>query len=273
MFKLLNINDFDTFCFDLDGTIFIGDQLLPGAKILLERLRASGKKTIFITNSPTQTRVDCQKRLQSLGIPATVEEVITAPYVAASYFAGLHETPFIYIVGESALEREISKLQLSTVTNPLDATHVIVGLDRHFTYEKLVEAMTAVRNGAKLVITNPDPSCPVPGGFIPDTYSIAKAIEVAAEVTISENVGKPSVHYARKIEEKLQHPKKRTLIVGDRIETDILLGINHGFPTCLILTGATTKQQADAYRMKADYTIDTLECIGRDLSFDKGIPY
>jgi HAD superfamily hydrolase (TIGR01450 family) len=259
---LLKIDNFDAFCFDLDGTIFLGNERLPGAKEVVEQIRTAGKKILFITNSPTQTREDCRVRLEKLSIEADKEEILTAPHVAASYFQERIENPSIYIVGEEALNREFEPFSLNVTTNPLHATHLLVGLDRRFTYDTLHEAMKAVRNGAQMIITNPDPVCPVPGGFIPDTYSLAKAIEVASGDTATDIIGKPSAYYAEKIEEKLNVPKNRVLIIGDRLDTDIMLGQKNDFPTCLVLTGATDRNQVEASHIQPDYIVETLLSFG-----------
>lgn len=249
---------FDAFCFDLDGTIFIGDHLLPGVKELIKQIRMQGKKILFITNSPTQTRDDCKEKLERLGIKLKIEEILTAPYVAAKYFHELALDINVYIVGELAIKNELEQYSLNVTTNPNHATHVLVGLDRMFTYEKLNDAIKAVHNGAKIVVTNPDPFYPVPEGYIADTLAIAKAIEVASGGSISEVIGKPSKYYADQIHEKLNIPKNRCLIIGDRLETDIMLGKQHGFPTCLVLTGVTDRALAEENNIKPDYIVDDL---------------
>ncbi|MDQ0232158.1 HAD-IIA family hydrolase [Metabacillus malikii] len=258
---MIHIDDFAAYCFDLDGTIYVGKQLLPGVKETIHQLRQQQKHVLFITNSPTQTRSECKQRLQELGILSDIEEILTAPYVAARYFLKCAPNATIYIVGERSVEAEFGHYQLRTTREPLHATHVLVGLDREFTYEKLNCAMNAVRNGAKLIVTNPDQACPVPGGFIADTLSIARAIEVAAEQTISDIIGKPSVHYGDLILEKLKIPKELCLIIGDRLETDILLGKTMQMATCLVLTGASSIKDIDQTGIRPDYVLDNLSLL------------
>ncbi|MFM1653542.1 HAD-IIA family hydrolase [Brevibacillus sp. B_LB10_24] len=258
---MVNIHDFDAFCFDLDGTIYVGDELLPGVKETFDRLRKNNKKILFITNSPTLTRRECQSRLRKLGIAANLEEVMTAAYVSAVYFMEEHPDALVYIVGEKAIEEEFSHFQLSTTKDPMKATHVLVGLDRSFTYQKLNFAMNAVRNGAKLILTNPDPACPVPGGFISDTMAIASAIEVASGQSIDQIVGKPSSFYAEKVLEKLQMKTDRCIIIGDRLETDIQLGKANHFRTCLVLTGASRKEDIEKVQIYPDYVVENMELL------------
>ncbi|MGG5252519.1 HAD-IIA family hydrolase [Neobacillus sp. SM06] len=256
---MVNIHDFDAFCFDLDGTIYVGDQLLPGVKETIDHLREANKKILFITNSPTLTRADCQKRLIRMGIAADLEEVLTATFLSALYFQENHPQASIFVVGEKALEEELSHIGLHATKDPMKATHVLVGMDRDFTYEKLNLAMNAVRNGASLVLTNPDPACPVPGGYISDTMAIARAIEAASGRPIDHVVGKPSPFYAKKVLERLQLPADRCLIIGDRLETDIMLGKADNFRTCLVLTGSSCKEDVGRVKIFPDYIVENLE--------------
>ncbi|WP_338751586.1 HAD-IIA family hydrolase [Bacillus sp. FJAT-52991] len=255
---MIHIDDFEAYCFDLDGTIYVGKQLLPGVKETINRLKTHHKKILFITNAPTHTREDCQQLLCSLGIATELEEVITASSLSAVYFLEHSPDAFIYIVGEQAIAQEFSHYPLNVTEDPLQATHVLVGLDRAFTYDKLNLAMSAVRNGAKLVVTNPDPACPVPGGYIADTLAIAKAIEVAAGQHIDQVIGKPSAYYINKVQEKLNIPKDKCLIIGDRLETDILMGKNNDIRTCLVLTGASSQTDIERTKIKPDYMIENL---------------
>jgi len=254
----VNIRDFDAFCFDLDGTVFLGNERLPGAKELIERLRSNHKKVLFITNSPTQTRLECRQKLLSLGIEANVEDVLTAPFVSALFFQKHFPDAHVYIVGEGAIEEEFHLFSLNITKNPLEATHVLVGLDRFFTYEKLNLAMMAVRNGAKIIVTNPDPYCPVPGGVISDTLAIARAIEVASGQPIFEVIGKPSPFYGERMLELLNIERERCLIIGDRLETDILLGKVNQFQTCLVLTGVASKEDVEEKKISPDFIVENL---------------
>ncbi|WP_100401680.1 HAD-IIA family hydrolase [Bacillus sp. FJAT-42315] len=255
---MIHIDDFEAYCFDLDGTIYVGKQLLPGVKEMMDTLKKHNKKILFITNAPTHTREYCQQLLCSLGIATELEEVITASSLSAVYFLENAPDASIYIVGEQAITEEFSHHPLHVTEDPLQASHVLVGLDRTFTYDKLNLAMTAVRNGAKLIVTNPDPACPVPGGYIADTLAIAKAIEVAAGQSIDQVIGKPSAYYINKVQEKLNISKDKCLIIGDRLETDILMGKNNGISTCLVLTGASSRKDIERTKIEPDYVVETV---------------
>ncbi|MFJ8260361.1 HAD-IIA family hydrolase [Rummeliibacillus sp. NPDC094406] len=258
---MVNIDDFDAYCFDLDGTIYVGDVILPGVKETIDRLRRHDKKVLFITNTSIQTREECLQRLQKIGVNADLDEIITASFISAVYFFEQFPNSQVYIVGEKAIKNEFSRFSLKVTENPMEATHVVVGLDFSFTYEKLNLAMNAVRNGAKLVVTNPDPCYPVPKGHVSDTLAIAKAIEVASGQSIDIIVGKPSSFYGCKMIERLKTENNRCLIIGDRLETDIMLGKTNNFRTCLVLTGVANKKDVVKTKIYPDYIVENLHSL------------
>lgn len=255
---LVKMELFDAFCFDLDGTVYVSDTLLPHVLDTMSKLRKAKKKVLFISNSPTQSRASAVKKLRGFGIAVQEEEVLTAAYLAAKFMSEKYSTSNTFIVGEAALYEEFENFGLAETKNPFEATHVVVGLDREFTYRKLNDAMLALRSGAELIVTNPDPACPIPGGLQADTMSIAKAIEAAAETKIETIIGKPTPYFADAMMELLDVQAKRCLIIGDRLETDILLGKTVGMPTCLVLTGASTCQHVEQSVYKPDYIISNL---------------
>lgn len=254
---MTTFDQFDAYCFDLDGTIYVGDRLLPGVKEVIETLRAHDKRVLFITNAPTKTRKHCQLVLAQLGIEAPLCDIMTASYVAACYFRDIEPEGRVFLVGEAPLREECEAQNVSLTTNPKEATHVLVGLDRKFTYTTLNEAMEAVRGGAHLVATNPDVACPVETGFIADTYALASAIATASEVEVAQVVGKPSSYYVTHLRAMLGE-NSRAIIIGDRLETDIAMGLQHDIPTCLVLTGASQRQDIIRTNIQPTYIIETM---------------
>lgn len=256
--NLPDVNEFDGYFFDLDGTILLGEQLLPGVPETLEALRAAGKQVLFLTNTTTRTRAECSLRLQSLGIEAEVNEIMTAAYASALYLRdqGVHTA--VFVVGESALVKELEAQHIRVTAEPLEATHVLVGMDTRFHYDKLHQAMKAVRNGALLIAANPDPFCPIEGDEIPDTWSIVKAIEAASCTQSVAILGKPSAHYGSMVMELSGLSSERCLMVGDRLETDILFGFNNGMRTALVLTGVTDRVLLSQFQVQPDYVWEAL---------------
>lgn len=254
----MDIASYEAYCFDLDGTVFIGDRLLPGVEETVLELRRRGKKILFLTNSAVHTRLDCRSRLASMGLLCEEEEILTALYVSGMYFARQEPEARLYLVGEAVMHRQMELCGVAVTDRPEEATHVLIGMDRAFTYEKLRLGMNAARSGAVLVAVNPDPACPVPGGYIPDTWSIVKALETAAGLKSELVMGKPSLYYAREALRKLKLAPEQCLMVGDRLETDILMGQGSGMHTALVLTGVSTRKDMEALKIQPHYVLNGL---------------
>ncbi|WP_201305287.1 HAD-IIA family hydrolase [Paenibacillus puerhi] len=245
--------------FDLDGTILLGDRLLPGAAETLAGLREQGSRVYFLSNTTTRTRIACRDRLRGMGLAAELEQVVTASYMAAVYLRETETASSVFVVGEPAMRAELEEQEVRWTEDPLEASHVLVGMDMHFDYRKLYEAQKAVRNGAVLVAANPDPYCPIEQDTLPDTWSMVKAIETAGGAAAEVVIGKPSAYYAAKVLEWSGLAASRCLMVGDRLETDILLGARHGMETALVLTGAATREDAERFHVKPDYIWSSLQ--------------
>ncbi|TNJ57385.1 HAD-IIA family hydrolase [Paenibacillus hemerocallicola] len=254
-----DVADYEGYFFDLDGTVFLGDRLLPGVKETLALLREKRKKVQFLSNTTIRTRRQCQARLHDLGLEARLDEIVTAAYVAAVYMRERSPEPTVLVIGEPALATELKECGVGMTSRPEEATHVLVGMDMQFDYAKLHTAMKAVRGGAQLIAANPDPNCPIVGDVIPDTWSMVKAIEAASCVEPAAVVGKPSAYYASKVLEWAGLRGERCLMIGDRLETDILFGSVNGLHTALVLTGVTTDREAERSPIRPDYLWRTLE--------------
>ncbi|MDF2721577.1 MAG: haloacid dehalogenase [Paenibacillus sp.] len=254
-----DVADYEGYFFDLDGTVFIGDRLLPGVKETISLLRKRRKIVRFLTNTTIRTRKQCQSRLQELGLEVGIDEIVTAAYLSAVFLQELSPKPNVLVIGEPALTAELHELGVATTDEPGDATHVLVGMDMQFDYAKLHKAMKAVRCGAQLIAANPDPYCPVEGDVIPDTWAMVQAIEAASCVKAAAVIGKPSEYYASKVLEWTGLRRERCLMIGDRLETDILFGRLHRMHTALVLTGVTTERELEQSTIRPDYVWRTLE--------------
>ncbi|MFC0211760.1 HAD-IIA family hydrolase [Paenibacillus chartarius] len=252
------LHAYDGYLFDLDGTIYSGNTVLPGALATLNQLRDRGKAVLFVTNTTVRTKEQVRERLQSLGIACEDHEVMTALCVSAQYFQEFEPSAQVLMIGEEAMRLELERSGVATTADARSATHVLVGLDRQLTYDKLTLGMAALRSGAKLIASNPDPFCPLDDGAIPDTWAIVKALETASLSKTCRVVGKPSAYYAQKALNKLKLPPAQCLMVGDRVETDIRLGLTNGMATALVLTGADTARDAERAGLQPDYVLETL---------------
>ncbi len=232
--------------FDLDGTIYRGGELIPGASETIESLKSSGIRCVFASNNPTATSLDYARRLTGMGIPTEASEVLTSGGVAAQWLLRTHPDASVFVVGEAPLIRELETAGVR-VTASEDADVVLAAFDRTFTYEKWNTAFQALRRGALFVATNPDTTCPVAdGGLIPDCGGITAALETTTGRQLDVVIGKPSLIMAAAALERLGMSAGEALMVGDRPETDIEMGRAAGIRTVLVLTGVSGPAAAAA---------------------------
>lgn len=256
---MLELTNFEGYFFDLDGTILLGDKLLPGASEVVDALRYHGKCLRFLSNTTTQTAEDCCFRLRSLGLEVEVEEIVTAGQIAATYLQTQALNPQVLVVGAPALSRELKRLGVEITTDPLRSSHVLVGMDTSFTYAKLHEAAKAIRAGAIFVAANPDANCPVDGDLLPDTWPLVKSIEAASGVHPHIVTGKPSQYYGVQIMRDCGLAPEACLMIGDRLDTDIAFGFQNGLATALVLTGITRDREWEVVERSPDYVWNSLE--------------
>jgi NagD protein len=233
---------YDAYIFDLDGTVYLGDILLPGAAETIARLRAAGKHTIFLSNNPTKTRQQYAAKLSKLGIPTPIDNIVNSSYVLVHWLLKTAPQARLFVVGEAPLKQDLQEAGFTFSEQAGEIDIVVASFDRTFDYHKLQVAFDAIRAGARLIATNPDRYCPVPGGGEPDCAAIIAAIEACTGAQCDPIVGKPSPIMVSTIMSLLKMPPTRCIMVGDRIETDIQMGIDAGMATCLVLTGDATRE-------------------------------
>ncbi|MGQ9548769.1 MAG: HAD-IIA family hydrolase [Roseiflexus sp.] len=249
---------YSAYIFDLDGTIYLGDMLLPGVAETIACLRSSGSKVLFLSNNPTRTRARYAAKLTAFGIPTTPEEVINSSYVMVRWLLAEAPGSRVFVIGEQPLCDELAAAGFDLATDAGGVQFVIASFDRTFTYRKLQIAFDAIRAGARFVATNPDRYCPTPTGGEPDAAAIIAAIEACTAHPVEVVVGKPSPIMARTLADTLQLPPERCLIVGDRLETDIAMGRAAGMTTALTLTGATDRHMLITAPVQPDYVIESV---------------
>lgn len=243
------------FIFDLDGTIYLGERLLPGAAAAIAALRAAGRRLCFLSNKPIQSRQDYAEKLTRLGVPTGLEEVINSSYVLARYLARQAPGARCFVIGEPPLRAELERAGLTPVDGPA-VDYVVVAFDRTFDYRKLDVALQAVtRHGARLIGTNPDRTCPVEGGEIPDAAGMIGAVEGVTGRRVDPIVGKPSPITLAVALERLGLAAGECAVVGDRLETDIAMGKAAGLRTILVLTGITRAGDPEIARWQPDHVL------------------
>jgi HAD superfamily hydrolase (TIGR01457 family) len=224
--------------FDLDGTVYRGDALIPGADTTIAALRAAGRRVAFLSNKPLQTRGDYADKLTRLGIPTQADDVVNSSLVLARHLARLDARAPVFVIGEPPLIAELAAHGFE-VRRDHRVRWVVIAFDRTFDYAKLNTALQAVRQGARLIATNPDRTCPTEDGEIPDCAGMTAAVEAVTGHSVEVVVGKPSPIILEVALQRLGVGASECVIVGDRIETDIAMGKRLGLATVLVLTGIT----------------------------------
>jgi NagD protein len=228
------------YLFDLDGTLYLGEELIPGAREALERLRARGAKVMYMTNKPLYSADLYARKLSGLGIPAEPGEVLTSSLALASHMAAHDPGARVFVVGEAQVRHDLEAAGCHLVEDPAAAEVVALAWDRDFTYDKLNAAMQALLAGARFYATNPDVACPMGQGRIaPDCGALIAALEACSGRSPDFVAGKPSRGMPHAALRRLGLQPEDCLLVGDRLATDIACGRRAGLATALVLTGVT----------------------------------
>jgi NagD protein len=246
------------YIFDLDGTIYLGERLIPGAGETIERLKSLSKKIIYLSNKPLQTLEDYAAKLTRLGIPTRAEEVINSSLVMARWLSGEAPGATIYVIGEAPLIQELVRAGFRISEKAGEIQYVIASFDRTFDYRKLNIALQAIKRGAHFVATNPDRTCPVEGGEIPDCAAMIGAVEGTTGKKVETVVGKPSDIMIRVAVDYMGLRPQDCILVGDRLETDMVMGKKAGMAAALVLTGVTTRESLKNSDIRPDYVWESV---------------
>ena len=252
-----------TFVFDLDGVVYRGEQPLPGAVDTIKTLRQLGHQVYFFTNNSTQTRTDYTLKLRSMGIDADEAHIMTSSYATALYLTEIGaQGGSVLVVGEEGLKVEMRAVGMKLIEDPDHprADFVVVGLDRKFCYDTLMRAQQAIFHGAKFIATNRDSTFPLEEGLIvPGGGTMVAALETATDVKPIV-IGKPETYAMSEVLKLAGASSEDSVIIGDRLDTDILSGKRIGMKTVLVLTGVTTENDLETAppEMQPDVVIHQL---------------
>ncbi|HQD40660.1 MAG TPA: HAD-IIA family hydrolase [Bacillota bacterium] len=242
------------YVFDLDGTVYLGNTLLPGAKEAIGKIREEGKRLLFLSNNPLRTRGDYVQKLAGLGISIVEAEILNSAYVLCQHLRKIEPGAVVYPIGEAALKLELQEHGFTISEDPEKIRYVIASFDRTFAYPKLQIALAAIKQGAHFIATNPDRTCPVEDGELPDAGAVIGAIEGMTGKKVEWVAGKPSRIMAEAVVKHLDLEPEEILMVGDRLQTDIAMG-KHGFKTALVLSGVTQESDLKTSPYRPDYCL------------------
>jgi 4-nitrophenyl phosphatase len=242
---------------DVDGTLVHGDEAIPGAIETVDRLRERGLDLLMLSNNPTQTPAAYAARLADLGFTVGPDDVVTSGSLTADYVAEEYPDAATYLLGEEGLREMLAARAVPLVTDPDSAEVVVASIDRGFTYDRLRDALWALE-GAAFVASDPDRTIPAADRPVPGSGPIVAALAEAADRDPDAMLGKPGETAAEAVEARVAGRDEEVLIVGDRLDTDIALGENAGLRTALVLSGITTRADADSSSVAPGSILDSV---------------
>ena len=250
MDKLLNTK---LFLLDMDGTLYLGDEVFDGAVDYIDTITKSGREYIYLTNNSSRAGSDYVNRLRRLGFPCEPENVFTSGMATAMYLNNNFPGATVYPVGTKAFMNELTSYGVKLGED--DVKVVCVGFDTELVYEKLDKAVHYLRRGAAFIAANPDWVCPMPAGeVLPDCGSICALLTAASGVK-PEYIGKPNRNMVDIISMKTGIPNEQICCVGDRLYTDIAVAQNAGAVSVCVLSGESTMDDINAAERKPDYVL------------------
>jgi arabinose operon protein AraL len=249
---------FPAYIFDLDGTIWLTDELVSGAQETVAGLRKLGSHIVFLTNNSDGTREMFAAQLTDMGIQASPDEIVSTSYVMARYLNDQAPGCRCYVIGADPVREELQRAGLRLSDRPGEVEYVVLGIDRDFTYRKLQIAFESIRAGALFVATNPDPYVPTSRGDLADIGALIAAIEVSTAHPLDMLVGKPSAYIVEIALETVGFSRDACLMVGDQLGTDVLAAKKAGVPVALLLRDPNVVTKLQAWADKPDFILNHL---------------
>jgi NagD protein len=240
------------FIIDMDGVIYHGNMLLPGVTEFLAWLENSGKKYLFLTNSPERTPKELHEKMARLGINVGEDHFYTSALATASFLANQKPNGSAYIIGDAGLIHAM--YSAGYTVNNVNPDYVVVGDTHSYNFEKIELAVNLVIRGAKLIGTNPDVSGPVENGITPSTKALIAPIEIATGKK-AYYVGKPNPLMMRIALKRLGVKREDAIVIGDRMDTDVICGLESEIDTLLVLSGISDRKTIDQFPYRPQYIL------------------
>ena len=255
------IIDTQLFLLDMDGTLYLGDEVFPTAVDFIHSIAETGRNYIYLTNNSSRAGVDYITRLRKLGFPCERENVFTSGMATGMYLNQRHPGASVYLAGTKAFYRELQSYGVNLVNDELGHTEaetvdvVVQGFDTELVYEKLDKAVHFLRRGAKFIAANPDWVCPMAAGeVLPDCGSICALLTASTGVE-PEYIGKPNRNMIDVVSKMTGIPNENICAVGDRLYTDIAVAKNAGSVSICVLSGESSEADIEASDVKPDYVL------------------
>ena len=240
----------------MDGTIYLGDSIIPGAIEFLQRVEETGRDYYFYTNNSSHDADECLAKLCKIGLDVPISKIIISSHVAIEYIRTFRPGSRVFLLGNENFTRDCLKSGLNLVDNDPDI--VLLGFDTTLNYNKINKAANYIAGGCEYLATHPDKNCPLPDGFMTDTGSMLEMFKVSAGRYPDIIFGKPYRYTVDYVTRTLGCSKDELCFIGDRLETDIAIGCNNGVDSILVYTGVTTPEMYVRSGYKATLAVDNL---------------
>ncbi len=246
------------FLLDMDGVLVRGNTPIPGAREFLAKLEEAGIQYLIITNNPIHTPRDLQHRLSTMGFNISEKRLFTSAMATAQFLAQQRPQGTAFVVGELGLTQALN--EIGYVLTNVNPDYVVLGDTTYYNFEKISQAIRLVSKGARFIATNPDPSGPSEEGIIPACGAMAALIEKATNIR-PYFVGKPNPLMMRRALNYIGAHSENTIMVGDRMDTDVIAGIEAGMETILVLSGVTEKETIDQFPYRPTKVLSSVAAI------------
>jgi NagD protein len=248
---------------DMDGVLVHEEQAIPGAPELIARLRERGTPFLVLTNNSIYTRRDLAARLRTSGLDVPEESIWTSALATARFLEDQRPGGSAFVIGEAGLTTALHAAGYTLTER--DPDYVVLGETRTYSLERLTRAIRLIAAGARFIATNPDPTGPSPDGPTPATGAVAALVSRATGVQ-PYYVGKPNPLMMRSALNAIEAHSEDTAMIGDRMDTDVISGLEAGLHTVLVLTGVTTRDEADRFPFRASRVVDSVADLLPELS-------
>ncbi|MCR4416723.1 MAG: HAD-IIA family hydrolase [Ignavibacteria bacterium] len=247
---------FNGFIFDLDGTIYRETKLIDGAKEVFQKLNALKKKYVFVSNRTTSTKTQYKERLNSFGIDCDENQIITSAEVTKNYLIKNHKDENVFVIGEPIFIDYLKSSGIKIANHKIDI--VLITLDRTLSFDKIYQAQKALQSGARFFAANADLTCPIEDDEILDAGYTITALENLTGKKLEINFGKPSKFIIKEVLKRISLQEQECILIGDRLETDILMAKQNQISSALVLSGVTKKEQLSISPINPDYILNSI---------------
>lgn len=243
------------FLLDMDGTVYLSGKLIEGAKQTIAQMRSQGR-VVFLTNNTSRSKADYVARLNGLELGVTERDVFTAADGAINYINAHHKNKRVYLFGTKSLHEEFQEADIPLVEE--DPELVVVGFHTELVYQDLVTLCNFIRDGVPYILTHPDRNCPHDKGYLPDVGSLLSLVRTSCDKEPEAVLGKPNAIMGELIHASLGNKREQTLMMGDRLETDVTFGLNCGFVSALVLSGATNRELFESSGLNPHFVLNSI---------------